>query len=108
MSETQPPTITEGATTGDISDTVADPQLSQDSAVQRGLSGLECDSKDVDSAANSVNHGDLYKVVDKLSINEKKPEVKKAPKIELADINLLVRDLLVTSGGINSTNMCPD
>lgn len=108
MTEPQPPTITEGATTGDIADTVADPALStsnsaEDRKAAAALDALD-DRRDVEAGQGKhVDQEAVKKAMDRLAGMQEKPAVKKgegrkeevkkkAVKVDDAVVNLLVGD----------------
>ncbi|KAI0473904.1 hypothetical protein GGR56DRAFT_556030 [Xylariaceae sp. FL0804] len=105
MAEPQPPTIHEGATTGDVEDEVGPAKSAEDRKAAAALASLDSRG-DGDGGSDSANQG----VVDKDAVNKAlggsgaaakgdKPasgtELKKV-KVEAADVALLVDELDLT------------
>lgn len=106
--EQQPASIVEGATTGDVEDEVAPTAKSaEDRKAAAALSSLDARAED-ESGSRNVDQEAVRKAMDRLTVggatngvtskkqDEKKEQaVKKAVKVDPADVTLLVRsDLL--------------
>lgn len=98
MAEPQPPTIVEGATTGDVEDEVQAAKSAEDRKAQAAMSRL--DARDDDAAGSAVDKDAASKAMKSLggASNGEKKEVKKV-KVEAADVTLLVR-LLCSSAPV--------
>lgn len=90
MAEPQPPTMVEGATTGDVEDEVQAAKSAEDRKAQAAMSRL--DARDDDAAGSAVDKDAASKAMQSLggASNAEKTEVKKV-KVEAADVTLLVR-----------------
>ncbi|TVY44164.1 hypothetical protein LOCC1_G005915 [Lachnellula occidentalis] len=105
MAEAQPPTIVEGATTGDIEDEVPVAKSAEDRKAQAALSSLDAPRDDDISTTKDVDQDAVRKAMDRLAgkgatngvLNKKEDEtkvaVKKNVKVDPADIALLVEEL---------------
>lgn len=97
MAETQPPTVVEGATTGDVEDEIAElPKSAEDRKAATALSSLDT-PRDDDSAVKDVDQEAVKKAMNRLTGPnsdgkkvEVKKEVKKVVKVDQADVALLV------------------
>ncbi|RAL62442.1 hypothetical protein DID88_005008 [Monilinia fructigena] len=90
MSESQPPAVVEGATTGDIDDEIPQKAKSaEDRKAAAALSSLDAHRED-DSTSTKTTHGTVAKKGDEKKV------VKKTVKVEAADVNLLVEQLELT------------
>ena len=94
----QDPKIVEGATTGDIEEEVAPAANSaEDRKAAAALSSLDA-TRDDDTSAKNVDQDAVKKAMDRLAgtggaskkTAEKKEEVKKAVKVDAADVTLVV------------------
>ena len=104
MAEPQPATVTEGATTGDVADTIADPSLTNSAEDRKAAAALDAldDRRDVEaSQGKNVDQAAVKKAMDRLAgMQEKsvgkeegeKKEVKRkaAVKIDDAMVRILV------------------
>lgn len=108
MAEKQPPTIVEGATTGDVEDEIPVAKSAEDRKAAAALSSLDAPRDDDSSAANvkNVDQEAVKKAMDRLAgiggvagdangkakkgKEEEKKEAKKAVKVDQADVALLV------------------
>lgn len=112
MAEPQPPTIVEGATTGDVEEELPVAKSAEDRKAAAALSSLDA-PRDDDAGASNVKNVDqeaVKKAMDRLagtSVNngkvggkkdEEKKEVKKVVKVDQADVALLVST--ATASGI--------
>lgn len=100
MAENQPPTIVEGATTGDVDDEIpAVAKSAEDRKAQAALSSL--DNREDDSANKDVDVEAVRKAMERLGGStaangsasgkeDEKKVVKKAVKVDPADVTLLV------------------
>ncbi|KAM0329166.1 hypothetical protein ACHAQA_004463 [Verticillium albo-atrum] len=97
MSEKQPPTIVEGATTGDVEDEIPANQAksAEDRKAASALASLEGGD---DARGNDVDAEAAKKAIGSLGGEEKKKagEPVKNVKVEAADVALLVEELEVT------------
>jgi len=96
----QPPTIVEGATTGDVEDEIQSTAKSaEDRKAAAALAKLD-GRDDEAAAAKDVDHEAVSKAMKNLAggkkPEEKKEEVKKV-KVDAADVALLVSNLLASS-----------
>ncbi|KAG7122927.1 hypothetical protein HYQ45_014253 [Verticillium longisporum] len=96
MSEKQPPTIVEGATTGDVEDEIPANQAksAEDRKAASALASLEGGD---DARGNDVDAEAAKKAIGSLGGDQKKAgEPVKNVKVEAADVALLVEELEVT------------
>jgi hypothetical protein len=103
MAESQPPTIVEGATTGDVDDEIpVAAKSAEDRKAAAALSSLDAPREDDSTSTKDVDQEAVRKAMDRLagsgSTNgtaskkeEEKKVVKKAVKVDQADVALLVR-----------------
>ncbi|KAF7949460.1 uncharacterized protein EAE97_002969 [Botrytis byssoidea] len=108
MSESQPPTLVEGATTGDVDDEIPQKAKSaEDRKAAAALSSLDAPREDESTATKEVDQEAVRKAMERLagigSTNGKvakkedeKKAVKKIVKVEATDVNLLVEELELT------------
>ncbi|ESZ89553.1 hypothetical protein SBOR_10060 [Sclerotinia borealis F-4128] len=108
MSESQPPTVVEGATTGDVDDEIPQAAKSaEDRKAAAALSSLDAPREDDSAASREVDHEAVRKAMDRLAgkgttngavarKGDEKKVVKKTVKVEAADVNLLVEELELT------------
>ena len=100
MAEKQPPTVVEGATTGDVEDEVPVAKSAEDRKAAAALSTL--DSRGDDSSnAKDVDQEAVRKAMDRLAGSaatngtaakkDEKKVIKKTVKVDPADVTLLVR-----------------
>jgi len=100
MAEAQPPTIVEGATTGDVEDEIPQAAKSADDRkAAAALSSLDAREDDT-GASKNVDQEAVRKAMNRLAgtsettgakkKEEEKKEVKKAVKVDQADVALLV------------------
>lgn len=100
MAEAQPPTITEGATTGDVDDEIpAVAKSAEERKAAAALSSLDT-PRDDESTSKNVDEEALRKVMERLgggkAVNgtvakkEEQKVVKKTVKVDAADVTLLV------------------
>ncbi|KAJ8070573.1 hypothetical protein OCU04_000947 [Sclerotinia nivalis] len=106
MSESQPPTVVEGATTGDVDDEI--PQVAksaEDRKAAAALSSLDAPREDDSPATKEIDQEAVRKAMDRLAgatngtvakKGDEKKIVKKTVKVEAADVNLLVEELELT------------
>ncbi|EKD12624.1 hypothetical protein LZ554_004144 [Drepanopeziza brunnea f. sp. 'monogermtubi'] len=105
MAESQPPTIVEGATTGDIDDeTPVAAKSAEDRKAAAALSSL--DTREEESAGKDVDQEAVRKAMERLGgsgatngVVAKKDEqkiVKKSVKVEAADVALVIEELELT------------
>lgn len=102
MAEAQPPTIVEGATTGDIEDEVPVAKSAEDRKAQAALSSLDAPRDDDVSTTKDIDQDAVRKAMDRLAgkgatngvlakkEDETKVAVKKNVKVDQADVALLV------------------
>src|SRR5277367_1781540 len=108
MAEAQPPTIVEGATTGDIEDEIPQAAKSaEDRKAAAALSSLDAPREDDSASTKDVDQEAVRKAMDRLAVttaaagegkkkeNEKK-EVKKAVKVDQADVALVVSASIIS------------
>lgn len=102
MAETQPPTTIEGATTGDVEDEI--PQVAKSAEERKAaaaLSSLDASREDDSASTKNVDQEAVKKAMDRLAgttaaageVKKKedaKKEVKKAVKVDQADVALIV------------------
>ncbi|KAH8811195.1 hypothetical protein F5884DRAFT_267392 [Xylogone sp. PMI_703] len=108
--EQQPPSIVEGATTGDVDDEVAPAAKSaEDRKAAAALSSLDTRAED-ETGSKDVDHEAVRKAMDRLTVGgatngvaskkqeeEKKSQaVKKVVKVDPADVTLLIEELDLT------------
>ncbi|TVY56358.1 hypothetical protein LCER1_G004867 [Lachnellula cervina] len=105
MAEAQPPTIVEGATTGDIEDEVPVAKSAEDRKAQAALSSLDAPRDDDVSTTKDIDQDAVRKAMDRLAgkgatngvlakkEDETKVAVKKNVKVDQADVALLVEEL---------------
>jgi hypothetical protein len=107
MAEAQPPTIVEGATTGDVEDEI--PQAAKSAEERKAaaaLSSLDASREDDSASTKNVDQEAVKKAMDRLAGNtaaagevkkkeDAKKEVKKAVKVDQADVALLVSVFLL-------------
>ncbi|KAF7929435.1 uncharacterized protein EAE98_005353 [Botrytis deweyae] len=108
MSESQPPTLVEGATTGDVDDEIPQKAKSaEDRKAAAALSSLDAPREDDSSAMKEVDQEAVRKAMERLAgtgatngklakKGDEKKVVKKIVKVEAADVNLLVEELELT------------
>ncbi|TGO11425.1 hypothetical protein BTUL_0110g00360 [Botrytis tulipae] len=109
MSESQPPTLVEGATTGDVDDEVPqEAKSAEDRKAAAALSSLDAAPREDDSTATKeVDQEAVRKAMERLAgigatngkvakKEDEKKVVKKIVKVEAADVNLLVEELELT------------
>lgn len=122
MAEAQPPTIVEGATTGDVEDEIPVAKSAEDRKAAAALSSLDAPRED-DSAAKDVDQDAVRKAMDRLAgkgssngtltkkEEEKQVAVKKNVKVDAADVALLVCGFLlsvwVLDGGVEAIQVEP-
>jgi hypothetical protein len=108
MAEAQPPTIVEGATTGDVEDEIPQAAKSADDRkAAAALSSLDAREDDTSTGKN-VDQEAVRKAMNRLAGTsdttgekkkaEEKKEVKKAIKVDQADVALLVCTPISTPG----------
>ncbi|KAG0645475.1 hypothetical protein D0Z07_8596 [Hyphodiscus hymeniophilus] len=114
MADSQPPTIVEGATTGDIDDEIpVTAKSAEDRKAAAALSSLDAPQDDETRPAKDVDQEAVRKAMDRLAgtggsgdivkkDNEKKV-VKKIVKVDPADVTLLVCLLPLRT---RKTNIC--
>lgn len=103
MAESQPPTIVEGATTGDVDDEIpVAAKSAEDRKAAAALSSLDAPREDDSTATKDVDQEAVRKAMDRLAgsgstngtasrKDEEKKVVKKAVKVDQADVTFLVR-----------------
>lgn len=103
MAEAQPPTMVEGATTGDVDDEIpAQAKSAEDRKAQQALSSLDAPREDDSTGTKDVDQEAVRKAMDRLTgtkatngtvsnTEEDKKAVKKSVKVDPADVTLLVR-----------------
>ncbi|KAF7959047.1 hypothetical protein EAE96_002564 [Botrytis aclada] len=108
MSESQPPTLVEGATTGDVDDEIPQKAKSaEDRKAAAALSSLDAPREDDSTATKEVDQEAVRKAMERLAgtgatngkvakKEDEKKVVKKIVKVEVADVNLLVEELELT------------
>jgi hypothetical protein len=103
MAEAQPPTVVEGATTGDVEDEVPVAKSAEDRKAQAALSSLDAPREDESSTTKDVDQEAVRKAMDRLAgkgatngvltkkeAEKKEAAVKKNVKVDQADVALLV------------------
>lgn len=102
MSESQPPTLVEGATTGDVDDEIPQKAKSaEDRKAAAALSSLDAPREDDSTGTKEVDQEAVRKAMERLAgtgatngkaakKGDEKKVVKKIVKVEAADVNLLV------------------
>ncbi|TVY25842.1 hypothetical protein LHYA1_G006197 [Lachnellula hyalina] len=115
MAEAQPPTVVEGATTGDIEDEVPIAKSAEDRKAQAALSSLDAPRDDDSSTTKDVDQDAVRKAMDRIAgkgaangvltkkEDETKVAVKKNVKVDQADVALLVEELELNK--IKSTDL---
>jgi hypothetical protein len=107
MAEAQPPKIVEGATMGDVEDEI--PQAAKSAEERKAaaaLSSLDASREDESASTKNVDQEAVRKAMDRLAgttaaageVKKKedaKKEVKKAVKVDQADVSLIVSALLL-------------
>ncbi|RDL38795.1 Uncharacterized protein BP5553_03135 [Venustampulla echinocandica] len=108
MADAQPPTIVEGATTGDVEDEVPIAKSAEDRKAAAALSSLDTPREDESAGGKDVDQEAVRKAMDRLAgpkaangsaakrEEEKKAAVKKVVKVDQADVALLVEELELT------------
>lgn len=103
MAESQPPTIVEGATTGDVDDEIpVAAKSAEDRKAAAALSSLDAPRDDETTATKDVDREAVRKAMDRLAgsgstngtalkTQEEKKVVKKIVKVDQADVAFLVR-----------------
>jgi len=106
MAEAQPPAIVEGATTGDVDDEIpVAAKSAEDRKAAAALSSLDAPREDESSSTKDVDQEAVRKAMDRLAGSgangavakkeDGKKVVKKAVKVDQADITLLVCRLYI-------------
>lgn len=102
MAETQPPTIVEGATTGDVDDEIpVAAKSAEDRKAAAALSSLDAPREDESASTKDVDQEAVRKAMERLGGSsgtngtaakkgEEKKVVKKTVKVDPADVTLLV------------------
>lgn len=101
MAEAQPPTIVEGATTGDVDDEIPVPAKSaEDRKAAAALSSLDAPREDESTSTKDVDQEAVRKAMERLggaattngtvAKKDDKKVVKKTVKVDPADVTLLV------------------
>lgn len=110
MFESQPPTVVEGATTGDVEDEIPQAAKSaEDRKAAAAMSSLDAPREDDSTNTKQIDQEAVRKAMDRLSGKEatngivaKKSDerkvVKKIVKVEAADVTLLVCSFARTEG----------
>ncbi|KAG9244673.1 hypothetical protein BJ878DRAFT_479956 [Calycina marina] len=106
MAELQPPTIVEGATTGDIDDDIPVAAKSAEARKeQAALSSLDAPREDESSTAKDVDQDAVRMAMDRLAgqtngtsaeKEDASKSVKKVVKVDQADVTLLMEELDLT------------
>ncbi|KAG4031460.1 hypothetical protein MFRU_009g02340 [Monilinia fructicola] len=108
MSESQPPAVVEGATTGDIDDEIPQKAKSaEDRKAAAALSSLDAPREDDSPSTKDIDQEAVRRAMDRLTgtkttdgtvakKGDEKKVVKKTVKVEAADVNLLVEHLELT------------
>ncbi|QSZ28707.1 hypothetical protein DSL72_003207 [Monilinia vaccinii-corymbosi] len=108
MSESQPPAVVEGATSGDIDDEIPQKAKSaEDRKAAAALSSLDAPREDDSASLKDVDQEAVRKAMDRLAgtkttngtmakRGDEKKVVKKMVKVEAADVTLLVEHLELT------------
>src|SRR4051794_7095647 len=102
MAEAQPPTVVEGATTGDVDEEIpVAAKSAEDRKAAAALSSLDAPREDDSTAAKDVDQEAVRKAMDRLAgtgatngtvskKDDEKKVVKKVVKVDQADVTLLV------------------
>src|SRR4051794_22695551 len=102
MADLQPPTVVEGATTGDVDDEIpVAAKSAEDRKAAAALSSLDAPREDDSTAAKDVDQEAVRKAMDRLAgtgatngavskKDDEKKVVKKVVKVDQADVTLLV------------------
>jgi hypothetical protein len=102
MAEAQPPTIVEGATTGDVDDEIpVAAKSAEDRKAAAALSSLDAPRDDESASTKDVDQEAVRKAMERLGgsatangtaakKDDEKKVVKKAVKVDPADVTLLV------------------
>lgn len=102
MSESQPPTVVEGATTGDVDDEIPQTAKSaEDRKAAAALSSLDAPREDDSKATKDIDQEAVRKAMNRLAgtsskngtvakKGDEKKVVKKTVKVEATDVTLLV------------------
>lgn len=111
MAEKQPPTVVEGATTGDVEDEIPVAKSAEDRKAAAALSSLDAPREDESAGLKDVDQEAVRKAMDRLTMagggttngtaakkEEEKKVVKKVVKVDQADVALLVCSLLNAAG----------
>ena len=110
MAEAQPPTIVEGATTGDVDDEIpVAAKSAEDRKAAAALSSLDAPREDDSANTKDVDQEAVRKAMDRLAgagaangksskKGEEKTVVKKSVKVDPADVTLLVCLLRISFG----------
>lgn len=113
MAEPQPPALVEGATTGDVEDEIADvPKAAEDRKAAAALSSLDARedeagaTKNVDQDAVKAAMSRLGGGAEKAANTEAPKEVKKAIKVNPADVALLVCSSSHSMTYTDAKNLC--
>lgn len=103
MAEKQPPTIVEGATTGDVEDEMPEvPKAAEDRKAAAALSSLDARGEEEAGSTKNVDQDAVKAAMSRLGgasgagskkTAEAAKEVKKAVKVDQADVALLVCQL---------------
>ncbi|KAH8755569.1 hypothetical protein BGZ57DRAFT_1018863 [Hyaloscypha finlandica] len=105
MAEAQPPTIVEGATTGDVDDEIpVAAKSAEDRKAAAALSSLDAPRDDESASTKDVDQEAVRKAMERLGgsatangtaakKDDEKKVVKKAVKVDPADVTLLVEEL---------------
>lgn len=107
MAEAQPPTVVEGATTGDVDDEIPVAKSAEDRKAAAALSSLDARKEDEALSARDVDQEAVKKAMDRLTgaaapngaapskkeVERSALAVKKNVKVDPADVALLVRQL---------------
>lgn len=111
MSESQPPTLVEGATTGDVDDEIPQKAKSaEDRKAAAALSSLDAPREDDSTGTKELDQEAVRKAMERLAgtgatngkvtkKGDEKKVVKKIVKVEAADVNLLVCQFYYTELG---------
>lgn len=103
MAEKQPPTVVEGATTGDVEDEIPVAKSAEDRKAAAALSSLDAPREDESAGLKDIDQEAVRKAMDRLTMagggatngtsakkEEEKKVVKKVVKVDQADVALLV------------------
>ncbi|CAG8973609.1 hypothetical protein HYALB_00009761 [Hymenoscyphus albidus] len=106
MAEKQPPTVVEGATTGDVEDEIPVAKSAEDRKAAAALSSLDAPREDDSAGLKDVDQEAVRKAMDRLTMagggatngtatkkEEEKKVVKKVVKVDQADVALLIEEL---------------